>query len=254
MRLIQFRLGPNKNFFLGLLQPILDGLKFFLKKNLNLNKNFFFFFFPSFLSFLLSNLIFTFFFFSSLKFKVLFFFIIIGINSYTFLITGWISYSKFSYIGGVRASSQTLSYEIVLSLVIFILIFFFINKKLNYFNFFFFFFNFIILVICIFIILVETNRAPFDFREGERELISGFNTEYGSLGFVFFILSEYTIIIFFSFFFSIILNIKVFFFLLFIFLIRRTRFPRFRYDFLINFMWFKKLPFICIFFIFLQNF
>lgn len=239
---------------LGLIQPILDGIKFFLKKTYLMNKNYFFFFLSPILSFIISNIIFTFFFFSSIKFKIIFFFIIIGINSYIFILAGWSRFSKFSYIGGIRASSQTLSYEIVLTLLIFITIFFFSNKKLINFNFFFFFINLIILILWILIILIETNRAPFDFREGERELISGFNTEYGSLGFVFFILSEYLIIIFFSFFISILLNMKIFLLLLIIFLISRTRFPRFRYDFLINLIWFKILPFICFYLFFILNF
>ena len=180
--------------------------------------------------------------------------IFIGINSYSFIITGWARFSKFRYLGGIRASSQTISYEISLTILLFISIFFFSNLKLISFKEFFFFNNFILICLWIIVILAETNRSPFDFREGERELISGFNTEYGSIGFFFFILAEYRIIIFFSYFISILINSIIFFFLIIFFLIRRSSYPRFRYDFLINFIWFKILPFICVLFIFYINF
>lgn len=177
-----------------------------------------------------------------------------GIGSYSFLITGWARFSKFSYLGGIRACSQIISYEINLNILLIISIFLLTNINFNFFNEFFFYLNFFFILIWFIICLSETNRAPFDFRERERELISGFNTEYGSVGFVFFILSEYGIIIFFSYFISCLLNTFSFFFLIILFIIIRSSFPRFRYDFLINFIWFKILPLICLFLTFLINF
>lgn len=252
--MIQYRIGPSKNFLGGLIQPIVDGLKFFFKKNKNLNKNLFLFFLGPLISFFVSFLIWSFFFYRRIKIKIIFFLIFIGVNSYSFIITGWRRFSKFSYLGGIRASSQTISYEISLTLNLLIRIFFFNNLKINFFKEFFFFLIILNFIIWLIIILAETNRAPFDFREGERELISGFNTEYGSIGFVFFILSEYGLIIFFSYFISIILNINIFLFILIFFLIIRSSFPRFRYDFLINLIWFKILPFVCLMILFLIRF
>lgn len=82
--------------------------------------------------------------------------------------------------------------------------------------------------------VAECNRAPFDFREGERELISGFNVEFGRNWFVFIFLREYGIILFFSFLSGVLLSpIFILFVLGGILLIRRV-FPRFRYDKLIR--------------------
>lgn len=198
------------------------------------------------LSFLISFGIWSIFFFSRIKLKFIILLIFIGVNSYSFIITGWARFSKFRFIGGVRASSQTVSYEVRLNITLILSLFLLKNLNLNFIKENTFFIYSIILVLWLIIILSETNRAPFDFSEGERELISGFNTEYGSLGFVYFILSEYSIIIFFSFIISSLLNFNGFFFFLVFFLIIRARFPRFRYDYLINLIWFKILPFSCL--------
>ena len=249
IRLNQLRIGPNKIFIRGIIQPVLDGLKLFLKNFLKLNKiNIIFYLGPLF-AFFIGFGVWRIFFYSRLKMKLIRFLIFIGLNSYRFILTGWARYSKFSYLGGIRACSQTISYEICLTLIILLTSFFFSNLSFFFLNEYYFSINFIILLIWIIIILAETNRAPFDFREGERELISGYNTEYGSLGFVFFILSEYRIIIFFCLFVRSMMSIKIFFVLLIFFVITRTRFPRFRYDYLINLIWFKLLPFICLLFL-----
>ena len=106
---------------------------------------------------------------------------------------------------------------------------YFINKFLN----FFLYINFFL------ILVIETNRTPFDFSESESELISGFNIEYSRSLFVLLFLGEYGLLIICSYLISILFflnNIIIIFLFLFIFLIIRSSFPRFRYDILIKFL------------------
>ena len=251
----QYRLGPNKILIGGLVQPVFDGFKLFLKIILNTKKNNIIFFFRPIITFFIRILFWNFFINISLKIKIFFVIFLLGVGIYSFVLRGWRRFSKFGYLGGIRASSQTVSYEISLAII-------FIRIIFNFKNFQFFFWGEIFIIFVLFFLifiwfislLAETNRAPFDFSEGERELISGFNIEYGRSGFILFFLAEYSIIIFFSliriFIFS--LNISFFFLFLFFFISMRTSFPRFRYDFLIKIIWFKILPFVC-FNIFILN-
>ena len=246
-------MGPNKILFLGITQPIFDGFKLFLKMiNRPVKNNFFFYFSPC-ISFFLRLIFWSLVFSNSNYFKNLFFLFILGISVYSFVLAGWSRFSKFGYLGGIRASSQTVSYEISLGILLIRIILF--SKNFSIRNFLLGQFWFILLPLFInwiISLISETNRAPFDFSEGESELISGFNIEYGSSGFVLYFLSEYSIIIFFSLISVYLFNINfIFFFLILFFFIRiRTSFPRFRYDFLIKLMWFKILPLICISLIF----
>jgi NADH:ubiquinone oxidoreductase subunit H len=145
---------------------------------------------------------------------------------------GIIRITKYSFIGSFRFRNQRISFEIIFFFFIFILIFFNKNLKINFkFNFFILILFFIILIL----LISELNRSPFDFSEGESELIGGFNTEFSSLIFTFLFIGEYIIIIFFRYFFSILLNLSfVFVLLLFVIIFLRSSYPRFRFDFLIS--------------------
>ena len=197
----QIRLGPNKTFFKGLLQPIYDALKLFIKE----------FFFPfkrlvfgfiirPVVGFLIIRVLWgilnTYFYVSVSFSSLVLLLILIGLSVYTTLLAGWARIRKFASVGSIRSCGQSVSYEI--SLVFLLLAISILNKNFSIrimaFNVFLLPVLFMIFLRCV----AETNRAPFDFREGERELISGFNIEFGSTGFVLLFLTEYGIVLFFS--------------------------------------------------------
>jgi NADH-ubiquinone oxidoreductase chain 1 len=157
-------------------------------------------------------------------------------------------------MGSIRGVAQTISYEIRLALIImqFIVIFIRVNLK-DHFG----CSTFGLLLapltglVWVVLLLAETNRTPFDFAEGESELVSGFNIEYASIGFVLIFLREYASIIMFS-----TLSIVVFFnsqvfspttailslFITTLWVLIRATLPRYRYDKLINVAWKRYLP------------
>lgn len=204
--LSQARKGPNKVFLLGIFQPFRDAIKLFIKE----------FVFPyksNFILFILSPVLALFLMLfiwvtltyvqnvMILKYSVLFFLFILRFNIYPLFLRGWSSNSKYALIGRIRGISQTISYEISLALIIFSLA---VSFKTFDFHFISFinvmlrlFFNFFPLIIIWLVSCVaETNRTPFDFSEGESELVSGFNVEYSSAGFALLFLAEYGIIMF----------------------------------------------------------
>lgn len=113
------------------------------------------------------------------------------------LAVGWYGGRSYSFMGGLRAAAQMISYEVVLSF--FFLLFCSIDWSLNLFSLTFYWRGLIIGINLIFflwlvVVIAETNRAPFDIREGESELVSGFNTEYSSVLFAILFIGEYGII------------------------------------------------------------
>ena len=181
--------------------------------------------------------------------------IIIRINVYPLLLMGWSSNNKYSILGGLRRVAQTISYEISFALIIISVLILTNSLRLDMISKTKIFYSLILVSPLIFLFwlisrIAETNRTPFDFSEGERELVSGFNTEYGAGGFALIFIAEYGRIYFLR-----IVSSQIFcpnnrflyvrlFTRVIIFSwvwIRRT-FPRYRYDLLINLAWKRLLP------------
>lgn len=124
LRIVGFRVGPNKVSFTGLLQPVSDAVKL-ANKSINYLTNFSFFFYylsSSLMIFMRLVLFYTLFSFPSpisIKYRILLFFLALGINSMNSIFSGWRAFRKFSLIGRIRTVSQLISYEGVLYLCIF---------------------------------------------------------------------------------------------------------------------------------------
>jgi len=120
---------------------------------------------------------------------------------YSMIGSGWASNSNYSLIGAIRGVAQTVSYEASLSVIFVGLILFVASFDLMEVCLAQKYVLFLVILLPIFFCwyissLAETNRTPFDFAEGESELVSGFNIEYGSGGFALIFLAEYASIIF----------------------------------------------------------
>ena len=260
----QLRKGPDKIAIKGLLQPFADAIKLFLKQmSLPSSCNSILFFSIPVLRLFLALSIWVLypspFNPNNFKYGLLLFLALSSANVYMPLIGGWARNSKYSLIGALRNSAQSISYEVRLALILLCPIIVITRFNLNEFK----CYSLIILILIpnfiIFLItlLAETNRTPFDLAEGESELVSGFNTEYGSASFALIFMAEYINIlfmsvvrayIFFYFFTSpfIILNqiisIIVALLISIFFVWVRATIPRIRYDQLIYLCWKTILP------------
>lgn len=270
---IQLRKGPNRVGFLGLLQPFSDGIKLFFKEQpIPLVSNFLLFYIsPIFILFLSFGLWVLFPFFVnvySFNYGFIYFIVFTGIGVYGVIISGWSSNSKYALLGCIRAVAQTISYEVRIALIIICLFIFTFGFDFLRFYFYqcgswFIFFSLPLFFCWLTSCLAETNRSPFDFAEGESELVRGFNVEYGGAGFSFIFLSEYLNIIFIriitvilflgSDFTSLFFFIKVVI-LIFWFIWVRGTLPRFRYDKLIYITWRGFLPISLNYFLFFSLF
>nr|YP_010725957.1 NADH dehydrogenase subunit 1 [Anopheles lindesayi]WDY83652.1 NADH dehydrogenase subunit 1 [Anopheles lindesayi] len=258
---IQIRKGPNKVGFNGLLQPFSDAVKLFTKEQTYpLLSNYISYYFSPVFSLFLSLLIWMCIPYLiklySFNLGILFFLCCTSLGVYTVMIAGWSSNSNYALLGGLRAVAQTISYEVSLALIL--LSFIFLIGNYNFLNFYvyqsyiwFIFFCFPLGLVWLASCLAETNRTPFDFAEGESELVSGFNVEYSSGGFALIFLAEYSSILFMSMLFVVIFlgsdiySLMFFFkltFISFIFIWVRGTLPRFRYDKLMYLAWKSFLP------------
>lgn len=256
---LQLRKGPNKVSVLGLLQPIADAIKLFLKEKLfSKNTNILgFFLIP------VSGLILIFLLWGTLilpessyflKFTILLIICISSLRVFPIFASRWSSNSKYARLGGMRAIAQIISYEVVIILVL--ILFFFCYTSIESNKIFLRLpslsllrVRLIMAFVWLLLVIAETNRAPFDFAEGESEIVSGFNIEYGRFEFALLFISEYRTILFFSVFSTLVLfnpggriliitALSVFIAILIIFF--RGRYPRIRYDQLMSLSW-KRL-------------
>lgn len=269
MGYIQLRKGPNKLGLIGLLQPFSDGLKLFFKEQIFPYKSniLIYYISPVFLL-ILSFLLWTLFPFIinvyNYNYGILFFMVCTGIGVYGVILSGWSSNSNYALLGRLRSVAQVISYEVSMIIIILCVIIFVFRYNLIDFIYYqsirwFLFINFPLFFCWVSSCLAETNRSPFDFAEGERELVRGFNVEYRSGGFAFIFLSEYINIIFMSIITVIIFLgcdlISLFFYIKIIFVVFwfiwvRGVLPRFRYDKLMYLTWKLFLPLSLNFFLF----
>nr|ARH54389.1 NADH dehydrogenase subunit 1 [Gastrallus laevigatus] len=258
---IQIRKGPNKVGLMGLLQPFGDGIKLFTKEQaVPFMSNFNFYYFAPVFNLFIGLMIWISFpllgGFINFNFGILFFLCCSSLSVYSIMISGWSSNSNYSMLGGMRSTAQSISYEV--SMVLIMISFLLMLGSFNFLSFFYFqkYLWFIVLFLplsfmMVVSLLAETNRTPFDFAEGESELVSGFNIEYSSGGFALIFLAEYSNILFMSFlcslFFlggdmvSFIFFLKLSFISFFWIWVRGTL-PRYRYDKLMYLCWKLYLP------------
>ena len=189
------------------------------------------------------------------QFRVLLFLCVVSIRVYNTILSGWSSISKYSLLGALRAIAQTISYEIVWAFLFLFLIFIYCSSRfLVYLKIQETYLNrlrcLVIFLIFFLVCVVERNRAPFDLAEGESELVSGFNIEYGGFKFALLFLSEYTRIVWLCFLVRVCFLRKILIlgwvFTIIIFLYLRSSYPRIRYDYLIDMTWKKFLPLVLI--------
>nr|YP_009329927.1 NADH dehydrogenase subunit 1 [Didymosphenia geminata]API83118.1 NADH dehydrogenase subunit 1 [Didymosphenia geminata] len=200
---IQRRRGPNVIGFIGLLQPLADGLKLFVKETtLPTNANTGVFLLAPALTFILSligwaviplskGIVI-----SDINLGIMYLLAISSLNVYGILFAGWSSNSKYAYLGALRSAAQMISYEIsigftILNVVVCTGSFNLSNIVLSQQKVWYILPLFPVFIIFCISMLAETNRHPFDLPEAEAELVSGYNVEYSAMTFALFFLGEY---------------------------------------------------------------
>nr|YP_009429427.1 NADH dehydrogenase subunit 1 [Xenograpsus ngatama]ASW34556.1 NADH dehydrogenase subunit 1 [Xenograpsus ngatama] len=258
---IQIRKGPNKVGYLGILQPFSDAVKLFTKEQITLTmSNFLVYYMCPVFSLFISLLVWVVMPYEiglmSISFSILFYLCCLSTGVYPTMVAGWSSNCKYSLLGSMRTVAQTTSYEVSLALILLSFVLLVGGFNLELFNEYQSYFWFIMIAFPLSLVwfsscLAETNRTPFDFTEGESELVSGFNTEYGAGGFALIFMAEYASILFMSVLFVILFlggnPCSMLFYLksvlmAFIFIWVRGTLPRLRYDKLMSLAWKSYLP------------
>ena len=272
----QRRVGPTVVGYYGILQPFADALKLILKETVipSQSNKVLFYLAP------VSTLIFSLLGWGVIPFGqgltlfdfslgILYTLALSSLGVYGILFAGWSANSKYAFLGSLRSTAAMISYELILSSAILIIIL--LAGSFNYTTIIevqqsiWFIVPLLPVFIFYFIsILAETSRTPFDLQEAESELVAGFFTEHSSVPFVFFFLAEYSSIVLFSCITailflggynlpeiiingsiinlqSIILGLKTCIFC-FLFVLFRATLPRLRYDQLISLCWINLLP------------
>jgi NADH-ubiquinone oxidoreductase chain 1 len=203
MASMQRRLGPNAVGYYGLMQAFADALKLILKEYVAPTQaNVILFFLGPIVTLIFSLLGYAVIPYGAglvigdMELGIFYLLAVSSLATYGILLAGWSANSKYAFLGSLRSTAQLISYELVLSSVLLIIIM--ITNSLNL-NINVQFQKIVWLALPLFCILIiffigsvaETNRAPFDLAEAESELVSGFMTEHAAVIFVFFFLAEY---------------------------------------------------------------
>ena len=287
---LQDRRGPNRAGPFGILQPLADGLKLFFKEEIipDFSSKFLFILGPSLamLTAIMTSAIVPWgdkvhlfgrdisLQIADVNVGILYVFAVVSMGVYGIMIGSWASNNKFSLMGGLRAASQIISYELAMGISIIALLMvtgtlslkeMVLQQQTGYWNIVYQPLGFLLFLICAF---AECNRAPFDLAEAESELIGGYHTEYSSMKLGFYLFSEYinmfiSSVIMSTLFFGgydipfvneanydqnwmavfgvLALMVKVVCFIFFFMWVRWT-IPRFRYDQLMNLGWRILIP------------
>ncbi len=216
---LQDRIGPNRAGPFGILQPLADGLKFFMKEEIipNVSNKFLFILGPciAMITAMMAGVLIPWgntlviggveysLQITDINIGILYVFGVVSIGVYGIMIGGWASNNKFSLLGAIRASAQMISYELAMGISIIALIMMTgtlslkeisamqaggVGSDWNFWNIVYHPLGFIIFITCAF---AECNRAPFDLPECETELIGGYHTEYSSMKLGFYLFAEY---------------------------------------------------------------
>ena len=216
---LQDRLGPNRAGIFGVLQPLADGMKFFMKEEIipNTANKFLFILGPgvAMITALMAGVLIPWggtleiggevysLQIADLNIGILYVFAVVSIGVYGIMIGGWASNNKFSLLGAIRASAQMISYELAMGIAIISLIIMTgtlslgditrlqaggVGSDWNFWNVVYQPVGFLLFITCAF---AECNRAPFDLAECETELVGGYHTEYSSMKLGFYMFAEY---------------------------------------------------------------
>ena len=272
---MQLRQGPMTVGPFGLLQPLADGLKLFVKETIiPTGANKVVFLMAPMVTFILAligwavipfgdGLVLA-----DINVGVLYLLAISSLGVYGIIMAGWASNSRYAFLGALRSAAQMVSYEIAIGLIIINVLISAGSLNLSDIvraqeGLWYFIPHFPMFAIFVASILAETNRHPFDLPEAEAELVAGYNVEYSSMAFALFFLGEYGNMILMSAICSILFLggwlppfdiapftwipgpiwfIAKICFILFIFIWARATLPRYRYDQLMRLGWKVFLP------------